>query len=208
VNNLLIVESNNDKYFIEALLKHINISIEIDSPVYTIDEYECLGGISKLENKLKSLKSQVLKNGINKIGIIFDADSAGIESRTLEIQQKIDLVFGEMPELAFSIHILNVDGTGELETLLKAIKSKASPMADCLDAWQQCLSLNNKTLKAKDFDKFWINIYHRFDCCSKKEQKQAGCKCNNEASLKKSIYDFDKQELNPLKHFLKKLSTA
>jgi len=208
VNNLLIVESNNDKYFIEALLKHINVSIEIDSPVYTINEYECLGGISKLELKLKSLKSQALKKGINKIGIIFDADSAGIKTRTQEIQQKIDLVFGKTPELEFSIYILNVDGVGELETLLKVIKSKNSPMADCLGAWQQCLSSNNKALKQKDFDKFWISIYHRFDCCNKKEQKQAGCKCDNEASLKKPIYDFDKQELNALKQFLKELSTS
>jgi len=207
VNNLLIVESNNDKYFIEALLKHINISIEIDSPVYSIDEYECLGGISKLENKLKSLKSQVLKNGIDEIGIIFDADLVGIELRTQEIQQKIELVFGKTPALEFSIYILNVDGAGELETLLKTIKSEASPMADCLDAWQQCLSSNNKALKQKDFDKFWISIYQRFDCCSKKDQKQAGCKCNNEASLKKPIYDFEKEELNELKNFLIELST-
>jgi len=207
VNNLLIVESNNDKYFIEALLKHINISIEIDSPVYSIDEYECLGGISKLENKLKSLKSQVLKNGIDEIGIIFDADLVGIELRTQEIQQKIELVFGKTPALEFSIYILNVDGAGELETLLKTIKSEASPMADCLDAWQQCLSSNNKALKQKDFDKFWISIYQRFDCCSKKDQKQAGCKCNNEASLKRPIYDFEKEELNELKNFLIELST-
>ena len=207
MNNRLIVESDNDKYFIEALLKHINISIEIDSPVYSIVEYECLGGISKLENKLKSLKSQVLKNGIDKIGIIFDADSVGIKLRTQEIQQKIDLVFGKTLDLEFSIYILNVDGKGELETLLKAIKSEASPMADCLDAWQQCLSSSNKALKQKDFDKFWISIYHRFDCCNKKDQKQAGCKCSNEASLKKPIYDFDKEELNALKQFLIALST-
>ncbi len=208
MSNLLIVESDNDKYFIEALLNHINVIIEIDSPIYTIDEYECLGGVSKLENKLKSLKSQVLKNGIDKIGIIFDADTVGIETRTQEIQQQINVVFGINPDVAFSIHILNIDGKGELETLLKAIKSKPSPMADCLDAWQQCLSSNDKTLKPKDFDKFWVSIYQRFDCCTKKEQKQAGCKCNNEASFKKPIYDFEKEELNELKLFLKDLSTS
>jgi hypothetical protein len=35
-----------------------------------IDEYECLGGISKLGNKLKSLKSQVLKEGIDKVSLM------------------------------------------------------------------------------------------------------------------------------------------
>jgi hypothetical protein len=40
VSNLLIVESENDQYFIEALLRHINVAIEIDSPIYSINEYD------------------------------------------------------------------------------------------------------------------------------------------------------------------------
>ena len=207
MSNLLIVESHNDKYFIEALVSHINVNIEIDSPVYSIDEYECLGGIGKLEHKLEGLKSQIAKDGIEKIGIIFDANSVGIDDRTQEVKEKIDFVFGENSDVDFSIYILNVNGKGELETLLKVIKSKESPMADCLGAWQQCLSSHNKVLKQKDFDKFWIGIYQRFDCCNKKDQKQAERKCNNESSLKeKSIYDFDKEELKELKLFLTNLS--
>ncbi|MCF7971346.1 MAG: hypothetical protein K9L22_09315 [Methylococcaceae bacterium] len=208
MSNLLIVESENDQYFIEALVARINVHIKIDSPVCLIDEYECLGGISKLENKLNALKSQVLKEGIDKIGIIFDADEAGVEQRTQQIQEKIDLVFGESPELKFSIFILNKDGQGELETLLKAIKSQASPMADCLEAWQACFATKNKALKQKDFDKFWIQVYQRYDCCTNQEQKQAGRKCSNEVSLKnKSIYDYDQDipELNELKDFLRGL---
>jgi len=210
VSNLLIVESENDQYFIEALVARLNnVNIKIDSPVCLIDEYECLGGISKLENKLKSLKSQVLKEGIDKIGIIFDADEVGIDQRSLQIQEKIDLVFSESPDIEFSIFILNVAGKGELETLLKLIKSEASPMADCLEAWQGCFSSKDKSLKQKEFDKFWVQVYQRYDCCTNQEQKQAGRKCSNEASLKdKSIYDYDRDipELNELKNFLKALS--
>ena len=208
MSNLLIVESENDKFFIEALVERINIKIEIDSPVCSVDEYECLGGIGKLDNKLRSLKSQVAKDGIDKIGIIFDADSVGIEVRTQQIQEKLDLFFGSSSDVKFSIYILNIDGKGELETLLKVIKSQDSTVADCLDAWQGCLP-ENKKLKQKDFDKFWIQVYQRYDCCTKKEQKQANRKCNNESSLKgKSIYDFDRdiKELNSLKKFLIDLS--
>jgi hypothetical protein len=93
LSNLLIVESENDQYFVEALVARLNnVSIKIDSPVCLIDEYECLGGISKLGNKLKSLKSQVLKEGIDKVGIIFDADDVGIDARSQQIQEKINLV--------------------------------------------------------------------------------------------------------------------
>jgi len=210
VSNLLIVESENDQYFVEALVARLNnVNIKIDSPVCLINEYECLGGISKLENKFQALKSQVLKEGIDKIGVIFDADEVGIDARSRQIQEKIDLVFGESPDIEFSIFILNVAGKGELETLLKFIKSEASPMADCLEAWQDCFSSKDKALKQKEFDKFWIQVYQRYDCCKNKEQKQAGRKCNNEVSLKdKSVYDYDRDipELNKLKEFLIALS--
>jgi hypothetical protein len=122
------------------------------------------------------------------------------------IEKTINLVFTGDLAVEFSIHILNIDGEGELETLLKQIKSKDSPIADCLDAWRQCLLTKEKNIKQKDFDKFWINVYQRFDTCSKQEQKQAGRKCNFEASLKKPIYDFDQPELFELKKFLKQLS--
>lgn len=207
MSNLLIVESDNDKYFIEALIAHINVEIEIDSPVCSIDEYECLGGTGQLEKKFKSLESQIAKKGIDKVGIIFDADNEGVEAKTQLIQQKIDLVFGEDSDTEFTIYILNVEGKGELETLLKAIKSKQSPIADCLDAWRQCLAVKDIAVKQKNFDKLWIQIYHRYDCCSKKDQKQAGRKCSNEASIIKPIYDFDKPELNELKKFLAGLSS-
>jgi hypothetical protein len=60
VSNLLIVESENDQYFVEALVARLNnVSIKIDSPVCLIDEYECLGGISKLGNKFAIVNSIV-----------------------------------------------------------------------------------------------------------------------------------------------------
>jgi len=203
VSNILIVESDNDKFFIEALITHIDIDIEVGNPICTIDEYECMGGMGKLKNKLEELKSRISKGDeINHIGIVFDADQVGINERTEQINSIKDSVF-ENNELDLRIFIMNINGGGELETLLKEIKSTDSPIADCLESWQECLADNK--LNKKEFDKLWIQIYQRYDCCNKQEQKQAGRKCDNEASLKnKSIYDFDKdlKELAKLKEFL------
>jgi len=207
VSNLLIVESENDKFFIEALITNMNLNVKVDNPICSIDEYNCIGGIGKLKYKFEELKSRILKGDeFNNIGIIFDADSIGIDKRTEEIEKIKNSVFTQY-DLELKIFIMNVDGNGELETLLKQIKSKPSPIADCLNSWQECL--NEKQLTKKELDKFWIQIYQRYDCCSKKEKKQAGIKCNNEVSLKnKSIYNFDKniKELIDLKRFLENFS--
>jgi len=204
VSNILIVESENDKFFIEALVAHIGIDAEVGNPICTVDEYNCIGGMGKLKNKLEELKSRFLKgDDISKVGIIFDADNAGIDERKEEINNIKNDIFDDI-DINLEIFIININGKGELETLLKEIKSNPSPIADCLKTWQECLG--NKKLSKKDFDKLWVQIYQRYDCCTKEEKKQVARKCNNEVSLKnKSIYNFDKNidELNDLKMFLK-----
>ena len=208
VSNLLIVESHNDKYFIEALIDFMNLSnINVSEPLCSIDEYECIGGIGNLKKKLKEVKARVAKNGdIKKIGIIVDADNKGIEERGIEIENLISTVFSEDDEIEFLYYITNVEGFGELETVLKEIKKNDSIYADCLNAWQECLP-EDKKIKKKDFDKFWVQIYQRYDCCSKKEAKQTDKKCNNEVSLKeKDIWNFEHEILNNLKEFLINLS--
>lgn len=208
MNNVLIVESENDKFFIEAVVKEINLDIEIGEPVCSIDEYECLGGLSKLEERLRALTHRIIKGEIDRVGIIFDADKVGVEKRTIQIQEKVYLVMNtleiENRTVVFDYYIQNKDDNGELETVLKEIKSKDSTIANCLESWQKCLP-DDKKVSQKDFDKFWIQIYQRYDCCTKKEQKQAGIKCNNEISLEKSIYDLNSPILNNLKEFLQKL---
>ena len=205
VNNLLIVESKTDQYFFEALIKYINLDIKIDAPICSIDEYKCLGGMGHLENKLVSMERTIKKNGIEQVGIIFDADQEGIELRTNEIQTTVDTVFGLEPEVNFSIFINHVNGFGEIETLLKAIKSQDSTVADCLESWQECIPSNQK-VSQKKLGKLWVEIYQEYDCCTKKEQRQIDRKCNHKASFNKqpSIYDFEHQALDDLKIFLSK----
>lgn len=217
--NILIVESENDKYFIESLKEYLNISdVEIDTPICSIDDYECLNGLSKakLTQKLQEIKIDIEKRGIEKLGIILDADKEGIEKRLELINEVLKVIDKELNmtsynhfikseslEIEIACYITNVEGYGELETVLKKIKSKDSPFADCLYDWKRCLEEKNQSIKNKDFDKFWVNTYQRFDCCTKKEQKQAGRKCNPEASMKKDIWNFEHSVLEGLKEFLK-----
>jgi hypothetical protein len=57
-------------------------------------------------------------------------------------------------------------------------------------------------------NKLWVQVYEKYDCCTKKEQEDMKNKCNKQILLeKKKIYNFDKdiKELNDLKEFLQKL---
>jgi hypothetical protein len=221
VSNLLIVESENDKYFIERLKKEVNnTNFEIDNePICNIDDYECLGGLSvtRLSNKLFDVIENVKKDGIDKIGIMLDADKVGIAERVNNINDAIKTITDDLEIVApnqwfhskkldvyISCHILNVDGYGELETLLKEIKSKSqdSTFSDCLEAWKMCLETKKKTINKKDFDKFWISIYGRYDCCYSKEIGHAETKCNLEATLQKNVWDFSHSTLTDLKNYL------
>lgn len=214
MNSLIIVESKNDKLFIEALIKYLDF--KVGSEIQSICEFKCLDGITNLENKFKDIKI----DNYEIIGIILDANSEGIDKRikfindslkdiSLDVQLNKINEFKESKAIGvkFICYIMNVDGKGELETVLKMIKKKDSIYADCLSSWRDCvnksLDNNKENIKDKDFDKFWVNNYIRFDTCSKKEQKQAEKKCTLEKSFEKDVWDFDNKILDDLKNFLK-----
>lgn len=207
VSKLLIVESSADKFFIEALLTHINLNIEVGEPLCLVDDYECIGGMGNLEQKLKFVLTNINKGKVDKVGIIFDADSMGIEKREEEIKEKIISVFNKYDEDIFSIYIMNRDGFGELEDILKEIKTTDSLYADCLDNWRECLSKNKIEVSDKIFNKFWINNYVMYDTCiSSKHRGKKDKYCIFEYAMKnKDIWNFDHKILNDLKKFLKEL---
>lgn len=69
MSSLVIVESQNDKFFIEALMGNINLkNIEFKNPI--CNEFECLNGFTNLKNRLFEIKF----DKYDKIGIILDAD--------------------------------------------------------------------------------------------------------------------------------------
>lgn len=216
--NILVVESHNDKLFVEQLIAYINaVDIEVSQPICNIDEYECLSGLSevKLVDKLNDLRIASDKEATNKIGIMVDADANGIDAKLTLINSALKKsgfqtevpsvntwIYDDQQALSVSCHVLHIDGHGELETLLRTIKSEDSIFADCLMQWKACLEEQNKVMSPKDFDKFWVSIYQRFDCCSAKERKQADRKCSPEASMKKPIWNFEHEALTELRAYL------
>jgi len=198
VSNLLIVEGKSDKVIIESLIKHLNINLEVGNPICSIDKCEDLGGMGELEKKLKKVKKDINKEPISKVGV---------ENRTEEIKIAIKNVFDDNNDgITFKIHILNIDGCGELEDILKLIKNFPSDMANCLDDWQNCLC--DKKLNDKELNKLWIQVYQKYDCCTVQEQEDMKNKCSPEILLNtKKIYDFNKdiEPLNNLKKFLTEL---
>ncbi|MEN8220556.1 MAG: DUF3226 domain-containing protein [Pseudomonadota bacterium] len=236
MSNLLIVEGKSDQPFVEALTKHLNLSnVEFGIPICKIDDYECLQGEGELGKQLKSLINDV-KNGrkeISKIGIILDIDKnclrqrikfvnsqlkqlkrlLGKQYRIVDAGQFIPLTVPTDDEddedliIEFACYFMNVDGAGELETVLKAIKAKESLYADCLQNWRDCLKNHNQEISDKFFDKHWLHYYIRYDTCSDEEQRLAGDYCDVRKldyvfKNKPDIFNFDHKVLNELKAFL------
>jgi len=223
VSNIVIVESKNDAIFMKAMVEKLNCDIQVEKPIH-IHDYESLEGLSEkqLINTLKDLEADLQKREIEKIGIIIDIDHHSeserlqwvnkciqevFESETLlSTKQFIDICGKSGTNAKLACYFTNVGGKGELETLLKAIKAEDSPYADCLDSWKICLESKGKKINQKEFDKFWVSNYIRFDTCSKKEQKQAGGKCSMSEfdyvmKHKKDIWNWDNPALDDLKEF-------
>ena len=211
--NKLVVESHNDKIFVEKIIKELNIeNLEISEPLCTIDECICLDGLGNLEKKLKDIKL----DGLDKLGILIDADEVGIQTRISEINKilkklNIDIVFENINELKkdekkdieIACHILNIKDKGSLDNILKAIAKSPSNYADCLESWKKCLEEKKEKVSETVFIKFWVNNYLRFDTCSKDEQKKSSKNCSLEKALEKDVWDFEHKSLDSLKDFLK-----
>jgi len=227
VSNIVIVESKNDRIFMQAMVEKLNSDLQVASPIY-IDDYKSLDGLdeTKLISALKNLKAEIPKKGVKKIGIIIDIDNyseqerlglvnncikngLGTETETLlSTKQFIDISGDNGTKAKLACYFTNVGGQGELETLLKAIKARESPHADCLNSWKTCIESQGQQMGRKDFDKFWVSIYLRYDTCSNQEQTQAGKKCSMSESgfdyvmeHKKNIWDWNNPALDDLKEF-------
>lgn len=211
--NKIIVESHNDRAFIEKIINDLELeNIDISEPLCNIDEFICLDGLGNLEKKLKDMKLDELE----KLGILIDADEIGVETRISEINEIFKKVGIEVElksinefqkdvknDVEISCHILNIDDRGSLDHILKAIAKSPSKYADCLEAWKECLKEEGENISDTVFIKFWVNNYLRFDTCSKEEEKQISKRCNLEKALEKDVWDFANPALDSLKDFLK-----
>jgi uncharacterized protein YqgV (UPF0045/DUF77 family) len=210
----------------QAMVEKLNCDIQVEKPIY-IDDYQSLEGLSETEliKALKNLIRKIDRKDIEKIGIIIDIDNYSEQERLKFVDRCIKQVFeaeslsstkqfidictadlGTKAKLA--CYFTNFEGTGELETVLKAIKARESPHADCLNSWKTCIENQGQQIDRKDFDKFWVSIYLRYDTCSNQEQTQAGIKCSMSGfdyvmKQKKDIWDWNHPALNDLKEFFK-----
>jgi hypothetical protein len=222
-SNILIVESKNDKYFLQAVIHYLNFNIEVAPPIIiSDDDYKAMNGLNptKLKNALKDLKADIQKGKVERLGIVIDIDDHPESERINFVNECIQEVFPKSQSLervkefininfdGFNIQLAcyftNLNGQGELETVLKMIKSQNSDYADCLETWKDCLHNHDKSITVKEFNKFWVAIYLRYDTCSKKEKKQAERKCSFESAMSEKawIWDFTHPTLNDLKEFL------
>ncbi len=225
MSNIVIVESKNDKIFMQAMVEKLNYDIQVDPPIY-IDDYKSLEGLSETEliKALKNLIRKIDRKDIENIGIIIDIDNCSEQERLKFVdrcikqvfqaetlsstKQFIDICTDNGTNAKLACYFTNVGGKGELETLLKAIKARESPHADCLNSWKTCIESQGQEIDRKDFDKFWVSIYLRYDTCSNQEQTQAGKKCSMSGfdyvmEHKKDIWDWDNPALDDLKEFFK-----
>ena len=162
----------------QAMVEKLNCDIQVEKPIY-IDDYEPLEGLSETElfKALKNLIRKIDRKDIEKIGIIIDIDNCSEQERLKFVDRCIKQVFeaeslsstkqfidicgdnGTNAKLA--CYFTNVGGQGELETLLKAIKARESPHADCLNSWKTCIESQGQQMGRKDFDKFWVSIFRQ-----------------------------------------------
>lgn len=196
--NILIVESENDEYFVEALIDTMQQS---DTDVISIDEFKHAS--VSLRKLTIQIGAALTTRGVEKIGVILDMDEeeqtdrlqlvndalkAAFQSEfDKETQTKLtstdtmfDLKMDEEITIQIACHFTNVGGKGELETVLQAIKTQDSIFADCLlEGWQPCLEKKGKKvvgkgqpgdISHKEILKLWVDFYKRFDTLKKKNR--------------------------------------
>jgi len=242
--NILIVESENDQYFIEALAKKVSD----ENQVCRIDEYKYSSlDEKKLTTQITNALIDVKSRQVSKIGIILDMDNSTQEERIALINKCLkksfaDCTYPEPSHLLTNIKELitnpidddldvkmacfftNIDGEGELETVLKAIKLKKSVFADCLyEGWKDCLINKGKTIgkkgeqcdiSDKELLKLWVDFYKRFDTLKRnnRDEKNTDWKGIMRGETKKGekiktvrgeyIFDLHSEKLKDIKSFL------
>jgi hypothetical protein len=243
--SIIIVESPNDRFFVEALVRAMQTDVENtlaleiiaydDLQDFVGDDGKIYRGLSEtsIAQKIKQIILDIDKYPrLENIGILIDQDNDTTEKRLELVSNAVKIAFGstanitalnqffaystkEIP-LNIACYFNGIDGKGELETVLKVIASSDATYANCLEAWNECIKNKEKTpLAAKEFDKFWIDIYKRFDTLDKKQRNQKNTDWgnifdkNSAEKLDKNVrnanqmFDFEHEKLTLLKTFLR-----
>jgi hypothetical protein len=236
----IIVEDKNDKHTYQAIINHIKLQGDLSVSEVEIGwEVSSAENNPKkptgLIRTLKSLLNDIRSGSIERIGIVWDID-AYAEQKLKTVSTAVSEAFGadvivnlfskpnefgsvvfdsgtpEEIEVKVACYFVGVNGKGEIEDLLKAIKSQPSPLADCIDEHlPQCLKSHGITdVNDKELVKLWINNYQRYDHLTKKDRSATNTAWEN-VMLKRGeqLFDFGKDavpELIQLKDFLKMMT--
>ncbi len=164
--NILIVESHNDQYFVQALANNMSKNTSENNDVWHIDEFKH----SNLEEeKLKIVLADALTTRtVTKIGIMLDIDNSNRVSRIdlinrcleksiadcdfIKLETKIEdtgklvnIKLTEEKEVQIACYFTNIEEKGELEDVLKEIASQKAYFADCLfEGWKECFEQKGK----------------------------------------------------------------
>ena len=193
-----------------------------------------------LKESLISAFKEIRKGKYDTIAVIWDLDNFTISERLLQVNNAFDLAINEFKvdyfdltikrkkieivsdffnlsfdnsNIQIACYFVNYQGKGEIEDILKAIKSpnKSSLIADCVDSkLPECLAENEQSsLREKDLVKLWINHYVRYDTLKKNERKDENTKWENVMLNRSNIFDFDNESISEfveLKNFLRKVA--
>ncbi len=236
----IIVEDNNDRHTYQAIINHTKLQESLSVSEVEI-EWEVSSAETNPEKPrglirtLKSLLNDIRSGSIERIGIVWDIDTDA-EQKLQTVLTAFDEAFGtdvivkpfskpnefgsivfdsgtpEEIEVKVACFFVGLDGKGEIEDLLKMIKSKPSPLADCINKnLPHCLNENGITdVNDKELVKLWINNYQRYDTLTKKNRIGSNTTWEN-VMLKRGedLFDFTKDnisELFELKKFLQMMT--
>ena len=201
----------------------------IDTPEidYTMITDENTIKPTALINGLKSLRNDFSKLTYNKVAIIRDMDQSNDVERLNIINIALKEAYPEEEvklsesnrfqsffflqnstekkiNILFACYFVGLTENGvkkgEIEDILKAIKTKPSPVADCVDKnLPICLKLKPEKLKDKDLVKLWVNNYVRYDTLEKKDRSAKLTKWENVMKDRLELFDFNNTEIADFK---------
>lgn len=199
MKNIIIVEGKTDQKFLEEFIAYLKKNFPLKYvPIDVIKKANGQDGVLSILNALKILMNT---GQIKNIGILIDADEEGVLSK---LQDKINpaiekafhikslitspnkkctINFGSYTVNIFC-HIFNVSGKGELEDILKEIRSnKNTPSTLCLDKFVNCINGFNEAYDKKEYNKNFIYFYG-YDCI----KKEGLCSDDTRIKLKNNDY--------------------
>ncbi len=219
MKNIIIVEGISDKKFLESYIAYLQKTFP--SQYLLINDIKDAKGQDAIFSILKAQKIYINKGATKNIGILIDADKEGIRTK---IENKINSAIEKAFDIKNAVkapneispinygsnivnifcYIFNIDGKGELEDILKEIRTdKNAEIPICLDRFVECMKGFNEAYPEKQYKKNFINFYG-YECIKKEglNAKEIKVKLKEYEYYAPPYWDFEHDMLKDLKRFL------